>query len=351
MLNHIHTGSVFRSDELRKIVSKNTYSHIVIISDSHVIALYGNDILKLMRTYHNKVDLIQFAAGEKNKNRQAKELLEDKLFELNCDRHTLLIALGGGVTTDLVGYVAATYKRGIDVIYIPTSLLAMVDASIGGKTGINTKYGKNSLGTFTDPKAVLIDSHFLKTLSNNDYKYAFSEIIKHAVIADYDYFKYLEAHIHEIQSRDPKCLQHIIQKSLEIKSKVVTQDKTEKGTRAILNYGHTAAHALEKLSNYTLHHGHAVAHGIMIENNFAVALNKLSHKTYNRIKTLLNNIHLLEPLPFDYNHMQLTKAMRTDKKNMGENILFTPIDSIGTLTSKFQLCPVPDHSYLLSDTD
>lgn len=236
---------------------------VVLVADTIVANLYANKIKQILHKY--AVDIITVPAGEIHKNRKTKADIEDKLLQLGCKRDTLLIALGGGVITDLAGFVAATFCRGIDIIYIPTTLMAMVDAAIGGKNGINTDFGKNMIGCIRQPNAIFIDASFLKTLDYSEYLYAYSEVIKHAIISECSYFEYLENNLAAILKLDLSVVTQIIKTSNQIKTKIVNSDPFDNSIRQILNLGHTYAHAIELKSNYMISHGRAVAMGLYLE--------------------------------------------------------------------------------------
>jgi 3-dehydroquinate synthase len=324
----IYFSEIFSSSQLITYCQSNSH-RVVIVTDTNVNECYADTLLHYLRAQAIHVEVVVIAAGEASKSRETKSYIEDRLFALGCGRDTVLIALGGGVVTDLTGFVAATYCRGIPVIYIPTSLLAMVDAAIGGKTGINTKFGKNTLGTFTHPKFIFIDVTLLNTLPDNEYKSAFAEIIKHAVIADEDYFSLLEENIEKIKSRDEKYLQDIILKSCEIKASIVAEDKTECHKREILNFGHTIAHALEKATDYRLSHGHAVFMGMIAEAWIANKLEYLSTPAFARIEALIakmmDTTHDLKNVTPD----AILAAFKFDKKNRKEQSRFVLLKSIG----------------------
>lgn len=233
---------------------------LAVICDETVARLYGEALAKSLN-----LDLITFASGEEHKNRTTVQLIEEALFSKGFNRHSGLIVVGGGVTLDMAGFVAATFCRGIPHIFIPTTLLAMVDAAHGGKTGINSNWGKNLIGAFYPPKAVVIDIDTLSTLSESVVKEGLVEMIKHGAITDLEYFHFLNRHFDSILCRDAKLLTESISKSIHIKMAVIAQDPMELGLRKTLNFGHTIGHALEAIMDYQISHGHAVALGMMLE--------------------------------------------------------------------------------------
>lgn len=261
--------------------------------------------------------------GEEYKNMQTLEMILDSCFESKLDRKSLLVAFGGGVIGDMTGFAASIYQRGVDFIQIPTTLLSQVDASVGGKTGINNKYGKNLVGTFHQPKAVYIDSTFLKTLPKREFGAGVAEIIKMAVCFNKDFFEWLEKN----DLNDEKNIDIAIQKSVQTKAWVVSQDEKEQGLRAALNYGHTFGHVIENLTNYkTYLHGEAVGIGMCIANSLAVKLGIMSKENQKRVKDLLQKYSIpttfkIENVEDFYEHFYL------DKKSSNSKIKFiVPIE-------------------------
>jgi 3-dehydroquinate synthase len=330
MQQPIYFGAVFSSETLIHMCQA-TAGHIVIVTDENVAAHHAEPLLNYLASHAIKAELITIPPGERSKSREIKHQIENKMLSLGCNRDTLMIALGGGMITDLTGFIAATYCRGIPVIYIPTSLLAMVDASNGGKTGINTDYGKNLIGTFTDPKAVFIDVNCLTTLPTHEYMHAFSEIIKHALIYDAAYFSLLESNIHNILQKNKSTLLNIIKRSCEIKSAIVLSDPKETAQREILNFGHTIAHALEISSRYALSHGEAVAIGILVESYLSHQLNVLSDTDFQRIKQLILSLNQPRIYHCTFSKEDIIKAFNLDKKTKQNKPRFVLLSTIGTV--------------------
>ena len=311
---------------------KKYASLVVIIVDQKVRDLYGKPMLALFKKNHIKAHLISFKGGEKNKTRETKEKLEDAMFELGCGRDTCIVAVGGGITTDIVGFVASTYCRGIPVIYVPTSLLAMVDASIGGKTGVDTRYGKNLIGTFYQPKAVFIDIDTLKTLPNKEFNNGLVELIKHAIIKDKKLFNYIIENARGIKKLDKKILEKIILISCQIKKAIVEHDEKDIGMRQLLNFGHTIGHALEQVSNYKLGHGEAVMLGIIAESYMALKLKLLSTDVFEKIKSIFGKCDIpMAKLNKTYSRPAIKKALMMDKKNVNQTPRFILIKNIGSM--------------------
>lgn len=270
-----------------------------------------------------ELTICTIADGEEYKNMQTLEMILDSCFEAKLDRKSLLVAFGGGVIGDMTGFAASIYQRGVDFIQIPTTLLSQVDASVGGKTGINNKYGKNLVGTFHQPKAVYIDSTFLKTLPKREFGAGVAEIIKMAVCFNKDFFEWLEQN----DLNDEKNIDIAIQKSVQTKAWVVSQDEKEQGLRAALNYGHTFGHVIENLTNYkTYLHGEAVGIGMCMANALAVKLGIMSKENEKRVKDLLEKYNIPTTFKIDnvedfYEHFYL------DKKSSNSKIKFiVPIE-------------------------
>jgi 3-dehydroquinate synthase len=269
-----------------------------------------------------KGETLTFRPGEKSKTRDTWARLTDSLMERGFGRDSGLIALGGGVTGDLAGFVAATYTRGVPYLQVPTTLLAMVDASVGGKTGVDTPQGKNLVGAFHPPAAVIADPKTLATLPDRDYRSGLVEAVKHGLIADREYFEWMETNSAALSSRSLDHLTWLIRRSVEIKAEVVSGDERESGRRAILNAGHTVAHALEQLSGYALPHGEAVALGLVVECELAEQLGLASPGLRIRAAGLLGRLGLPERLPAGLEPPAVVRSMATDKKNRGGQIHF-----------------------------
>ena len=236
---------------------------LCIVSDSNVAELYAKQVSAELEKTGNKVFTYVFEAGEENKNLNSVEDVYEFLIQNHFDRKDMLVALGGGVVGDLTGFTAATYLRGIDFIQVPTSLLAQVDSSIGGKTGVDFRAYKNMVGAFHQPRLVYMNISVLKSLSRRLFNSGFGEIIKHGLIKDIEYYKWLGSNADKIKALDSDALEHMIYVSCNIKREVVEKDPKEKGDRALLNFGHTLGHAVEKLMNFTLYHGECVTLGMI----------------------------------------------------------------------------------------
>ena len=303
---------------------------VVIISDSIVAPLYAQSLLDQLQAIGQQTHLLVFESGEINKNRKTKMLLEDQMLSLGCTRDTLIIAVGGGVVTDLAGFIAATFCRGITSIYVPTTLLGMVDASIGGKTGVNTSHGKNLIGQFYQPQSVWCDVKTLTTLGNDGLNDGWAETIKHALIKDLSLFNWIERLFHNEISDDFNWAQLVL-KSCQIKCDIVMMDECEsQGLRQWLNFGHTVAHAIERALNYSISHGQAVLAGMWVESRISMMLGFLSPSDFDRIDSLLTHIQYDKPLVLSNGLLtDLSQYMLLDKKNINGKIRFVLLNAIG----------------------
>ncbi len=309
---------VIESGLLDHLDTKYLTKRCAIICDDIVAALYAE---MLMRQLGGEILLCTFPYGESSKTRRTKELIEDQMLDRGFGRESSIIGLGGGVATDIAGFVASTYCRGIPYVSIPTTLLGMCDAGLGGKTGVNVPQGKNMIGTFYQPKAIYIDPSTLKSLPLKEKRCGAAEMIKHGMIADSNYFAYLQNN-HKRLFQEP-YLTEAISESVRIKKEIVLADEREvTGRRSTLNFGHTVAHALEKLSHYTLSHGEAVAIGILAES-------KMSGMDTGAIKDLLLAFELPIQPSFSVSPEQLYDAMKHDKKAVNGVPYFVKLEAIG----------------------
>lgn len=305
-------------------------SRFAIITDEKIAAMYGEKLHSSLVSSGYQAYLFTFPSGEQYKTRATKELLENQLFEQGLGKDTCVIALGGGVVTDIAGYLAATYCRGVPLVMIPTSLLGMVDASIGGKNGVNVPYGKNMIGCIYQPKRVLIDPSVLKSLPKKELSNGIVEMIKHGVIADRAFFEWLESHSEQILALDSALLEKAILDSCRIKKEIIEEDEREEGKRHLLNFGHTVGHALENLTHYSLSHGEAVAIGMLVESRLAMLLGTLDEASCNRIRNILIKYTVPLKLPTRFSIETVMEAMILDKKSKGGKPRFVIIDQIGS---------------------
>lgn len=323
---YVEAGVLSRLDELvrRHLPGRRA----VMIADAAVHELYRAGRLG---TAAKNLETITFASGEKSKTRESWAQLTDSLTQKGCGRDTGVVALGGGVTGDLAGFVAATYMRGLPYMQVPTTLLAMLDASVGGKTGVDTPHGKNLVGAFHPPVAVIADPCTLATLPEREFRSGLAEAVKHGLIADQAYFSWMEANAGGLTSRDPPTLTRLIRRSVEIKAEVVAGDERESGRRAILNAGHTVAHALEQVSGYQVPHGEAVSLGLVVECELAEQLGIAPAGLRWRVAGLLTRLGLPEHLPVRLEQSALLGTMGSDKKNRGGQIHFALAARLGEM--------------------
>jgi len=315
-------------NELNRIISENNYSTLFIIVDSITNEVCLPKLLPLITT-ESPIEIIEFEAGEINKNIETCIQIWNVLTELGADKKSLIINLGGGVVSDLGGFVASTFKRGIDFINIPTTLLAMVDASLGGKTGIDLGNLKNQIGVINNPKLVVIDSNFLETLPQIEMRSGLAEILKHGLIYDTSYWKQFL----DLSKLDFADFDSIIFDSIKIKNEIVMQDPLEKGIRKALNFGHTLGHAIESyfLDNQTknsLLHGEAIAIAMILESYISMTKKLISKDEYLEIKTTIKAI--FKEVKFDKSDIHcIMDLLIHDKKNENGKIQFVLLDGIG----------------------
>lgn len=276
-------------------------------------------------------ELVTFPAGEANKTRDEWARLTDELFSRTVGRDSAIIALGGGVTGDLAGFVAATYMRGLPVIQVPTTLLAMVDASIGGKTGVDSPQGKNLIGAFHPPVAVLADPATLGTLDPRELRGGLAEALKHGAIADIAYFERMVSGAERLLSGDAAGLGEVVTRSVEIKADVVEADPLEAGQRAVLNFGHTIAHALELVSGFEVPHGEAVAIGMCVEARLGESLGITQRGTARRLQDGLRRLGLPTTSPAELDTEAVVRATQLDKKSRGGAARYVLLERLGSV--------------------
>jgi 3-dehydroquinate synthase len=317
-------------DRMGLLLTKHNWGgRYMIVTDSIVVALHGERVEGILKGMGLKIDMINFPAGEASKNIQTSLRICNQLMERGIDRTSALIALGGGVVGDITGFVASIYMRGIPYIQVPTTLLAQVDSSIGGKTGIDLATGKNILGTFYQPKGVFIDLAFLKTLKPQELKNGLAEVVKYGIIDDPELFDTLEAQADAIKDHDVDLLTEIVTRSCTIKKGIIEIDETEKGIRRILNFGHTIGHAIETESDYTIPHGDAVAMGMAAEAILSERMHYLAPKDRERIIALIRTIGLPERIPQDLSPNRIVTCMKGDKKKAGDALNIVLLKKIG----------------------
>jgi 3-dehydroquinate synthase len=302
----------------------------IMITDSTVAALHGTRVQEALATMGVQVDMIDFPAGESSKDISTILRICDQMLERGADRTSALIALGGGVVGDITGFVASIYMRGIPYLQIPTTLLAQVDSSIGGKTGIDLTTGKNILGTFYQPKEVFIDLAFLQTLPPQELRNGIAEVIKYGVIDDPELFGILESRAGDIRSLHLDLLQEIVIRSCRIKKGIVEIDEHETGVRRILNFGHTVGHAIEAESGYTIPHGDAVSMGMVAAAIISERMQYLPAGDRERIVALIRAIGLPDCIPPYLSPEGIYTRMHGDKKKAGDTLNLVLLKKIGT---------------------
>ena len=304
-------------------------NQIVIITDHIVKKHYGLRLHESLQQSGYASLLLSFPAGERSKNDKTKRRLENAMLEHRCDRATLIIALGGGVVGDMAGFIAATYLRGVSYLQIPTTLLAMVDSSVGGKTGINTPYGKNLVGAIYQPMGVLVDVNCLNTLSKKHRINGLIEAIKVFLTHDAASFRHTVLYLSQMLQGDLALLQDLVMRAIKIKAGVVSRDEKERGERSVLNFGHTIGHALEKISHYRVLHGHAVAYGILVEATIAHLLGLLEQQALNDIKICMAQLGFHGKDLRSYDVAQLIDVTKGDKKNQAGQVRYVLLQDIG----------------------
>ncbi len=308
---------------------------VAVVADETVVALHGPRLIGALEAAGVSVHLIVVPPGEESKSFETLAEVSDRLLALELERSDLVIAFGGGVVGDLTGFAAAIYKRGIDFVQIPTTLLAQVDSSVGGKTAIDTPRGKNLIGAFHQPRLVLADLAVLDTLSDREMACGYAEVFKYGLLGDAAFFEWLEANGHRVLAREPDALAHAVRRSVEMKAEIVAEDEREAGRRALLNLGHTFGHALEAETGFgdTLKHGEAVAAGCALAFRFSQVLGHASGQDAARAAALIRAAGLPTTLaeasaqPFGAD--ALVAHMQQDKKAEAGGLTFILARSIG----------------------
>ena len=302
-------------EEIGELCQRDAPAHrYAIIADSRVAALYGERALAAFGGQGAAAELFGFPAGEWNKTREEWARLSDEMLAAGFGRDAVVVALGGGVTGDLAGFVAATFMRGLPLVQVPTTLTAMLDSSVGGKTGLDTPAAKNPIGAFHHPRLVLIDPDLLASLPAFQLASGLAEAVKTAAIADEGLFTWLEAEAVTLCEPDLELLTELIERVVAIKAEVVEEDPREEGRREILNFGHTIGHALEALGGYAVLHGEAVASGMRIEGRIGELMGITDIGTADRLTVLLAACGLDRPVEEEFTADQLIEAARSDKK-------------------------------------
>lgn len=301
----------------------------VVVTDSIVADLYGRDIFDRIVSAGYKADIIIIPEGEKSKTRQMKEFVEDTMLEKGYRRDCAVIAVGGGVVTDLAGFAAGTFGRGVPFINYATTLLAAADASVGGKTAVDTPLATNLIGLFNQPKKVYLDIDTWKTLPREQISSGLSETIKHGCLGDAELFEYLEKNVEKIFEGDTEACEYIAERNCSVKYKVVMKDERESGLREVLNLGHTVGRAVETVSDYRLYHGEAVAIGMTAQARLGQKYGFISEENVKRVESLIARAGLPTAVPDYINKAELVKKLYTDKKVRDGKLRFVFQKEIG----------------------
>ena len=312
-----HDSTILIGESIKNLPSYISAKDVVVITDTNVNRLY--------RSFFNSCKVISIGTGEEIKTLETLAAVYEQLIDHEADRSTFIVGIGGGIVCDIAGFAASTYMRGLRFGMVATSLLAQVDAAVGGKNGVNFRRFKNMIGVFNQPEFVICDFDLLKTLPEKEIRCGMGEIVKHALIADEALFTFLEEHAVELLSLKPSVVEETVTKSIRIKSAIVNRDEKETGERRLLNFGHTVGHAIEK--NTSLTHGEALGVGITTAAALSVRRGLLSAADYERIVALLEKLHL--PTKTDVSGETIMQSIRLDKKREGDKIRFVLIDKIG----------------------
>ena len=324
----------------KNILEKIDFYHKSLFQNRPKLITYDKNLYQtstfniLLKQFGNKTKTIPIKSGEESKSIKSLEKLYNNLLSAGIDRDSVIYALGGGVIGDLVGFAAATILRGVDYVQIPTTLLSQIDSSVGGKTAINNQYGKNLIGSFYQPKLVIIDIDTLSSLSQRQMKTGYAEMVKYAIINDLNFFKWLEKNGRHVLNKEDKCLEKSIHQCISSKVNIVSKDEKDKNERALLNLGHTFAHAFEKNSNYSnMTHGEAVSVGLLLASKLSNKLKYCDLEDTIRIEEHLGQLQLPTKIqnlfPKNIRANDIIASMKLDKKNYGNIIRFILIKGIG----------------------
>jgi len=307
-------GNGILSDLGERLKTLNIGETCIVVTNPIVNNLFGSKVVGSLEENNFHTIVLEIPDGEKYKSLKTANMLYDRLLSCGVDRKSCIISLGGGVIGDLAGFVAATYMRGIPFVQVPTTLLAQLDSSVGGKTAVNHSKGKNLIGAFYQPKLVWIDIKTLKTLPKRELKTGLAEAIKYAMISDEKLFDYLKNNIHCVKKLDRTVLKHIITECCRIKADIVEKDEKENGLRTILNYGHTFGHALETLTNYKFRHGEAVAIGMICAADTSKKMAKINEENVSEQENLIRSAGLPTKIEQKISARTIVRIMQLDKK-------------------------------------
>ena len=331
------------------LASREIGRRYCVISDDQVADLYGEPLMRSLSAGGLDAEMITFPHGEAAKELATISSLARQLAQKGFDRGDALVALGGGVTGDITGFLASVYMRGIPFVQVPTSLLAQVDSSVGGKTGVDIPEGKNLIGTFYQPKAVYIDPDVLATLPGQELLGGLGEVIKYGIIRDREFFDFLADNRREILSLEDKALLPLLARCCEIKAQVVAEDEREGGLRRILNFGHTIGHAVEAASNFTLIHGLAISIGMRAAADLAVLAGYCAPEDARAVRRLLQDFGLPVAIPSDLDRQAIRRFLLTDKKTVAGRIFFVLPEEIGRVVVTDKVAPA-DIDEVLANT-
>jgi 3-dehydroquinate synthase len=309
---------------------------VFLIGNPTVDALYGDQVRASITDVIGDAPIdIHIPDGEQYKSLDTLSSIYDRILAEGADRGAVLVALGGGVIGDVVGFAAATVLRGVRFVQIPTTLLAQVDSSVGGKTAVNHREGKNLIGAFHQPAVVVSDPDTFATLPDREYRAGLAEVVKYGVILDAKLFDLIEQRADDVIAREPSLLTDVVARSVELKAYVVERDETEGGLRAILNFGHTVGHAIEKVTSYSRFlHGEAVALGMVAAARLSVELGACSSDVPTRLEALLSKLGLATEIPSDIDRADIVTAVGFDKKVRGDRVTFIVCDAMGECSRK-----------------
>ena len=325
MITHEIEGLSGRS---RILIGESLKNLSAYLPPTKTVVIADTNVLQHHRAFFPSAELIELGCGEEVKSLETLRDVYRRLVDLGADRSSFIVGIGGGVTCDVTGFVAATYMRGLRFGFAATTLLAQVDASVGGKNGINFTGFKNIIGMFKQPEFVICDPSLLTTLPKREILCGAAEIVKHALVRDVDLMEYLETNYQGLMRLDPEVINHVVLKSVAIKSAIVNQDEREQGLRRILNFGHTFGHALEKIRR--LSHGEAVAAGMMIATRISVKMGLLQNSAAQRIERILRQLQLPTHVPAD--RAELMEVLKKDKKRQQGGVHFVLLTAIGQAT-------------------
>ncbi len=317
---------------------KTTENRCAIITDDNVRKLHASKLENALQDAGLNVNTFSFPAGETNKNINTCMRIMGEMSKLKYGRDSVILALGGGVVGDMAGFIAAIFNRGVPYVQIPTTVLAQADSSVGGKTAVDTSYGKNLIGAFKQPLRVFIDVSTLQTLDDREFRNGLAETIKHGVILDADFFGYLENNLGKILMREAQFSLNMARVNCKIKGKVVAADPYEKNIRKVLNYGHTVGHAIEKLAEFKLPHGHCVSIGMMVAGRVARDLRYFSQNELDRQEDLLHRAGLPLNIPYEISNesiIELTSRDKKAKKGMARYCLPVKIGEMHTFEGSY----------------